>query len=76
MLPYSGRVGGGGASTLLCYVTDEQKLLQTWSKGLCAVCMGGTFQATTGFQDSDFIQKAVKIALRCILRVNSHLSGF
>ena len=36
--------------------------------------MGGTFQAAAGFQDSDFIQKATKIALRCILSVNSHLS--
>ena len=38
--------------------------------------MGGTFQATARFQDSDSFQKATKMALRCILSVNSHLSGF
>ena len=36
----------------------------------------GTFQATAGFQDSDFFQKAMKMALRSILSVISHLSGF
>ena len=38
--------------------------------------MVGTFQATAGFQDSDVFQKAIKMVLRCILSVNSHLSGF
>ena len=40
--------------------------------------MGGTFQATAGFQDLDVFQKVLnlKMALRCILSVNSHLSGF
>ena len=38
--------------------------------------MGGTFQATGGFQVSDFFQKVIKMTLRCILSVNSHLSGF
>ena len=38
--------------------------------------MDGTFQATAGFQDSDVFQKAIKMSLRCILSVNSHLSGF
>ena len=40
------------------------------------VPIGGTFQATAGFQDSDICQKAIKMAWRCILSVNSHLSGF
>ena len=38
--------------------------------------MGGTFQAAAGFQDSDILQKATNMVLRCILRANSHLSGF
>ena len=38
--------------------------------------MGGTSQATAGFQDSDFFQKAIQMALRRTLSVNSHLSGF
>ena len=38
--------------------------------------MGGTFQATAGFQDSDIFQKAVKLVFRCIVSVLSHLSGF
>ena len=37
--------------------------------------MGLFIQATAGFQDSDILQKAVKMALRCILSVNYHLSG-
>ena len=40
------------------------------------VRMGGTFQATARFQDSDIFQKAIEVALRLILSVNSHLSGF
>ena len=35
---------------------------------------GGTFQATTGFQDSDLFQKAMKMASGCTLSVTSHLS--
>ena len=35
-----------------------------------------TVQATARFQDSEIIQKTLKMALRCILSVNSHLSGF
>ena len=31
--------------------------------------MGGTFQATVGFQDSNLFQKAIKMALRCILPI-------
>ena len=40
--------------------------------------MDGTFQVTAGFQDSNIFKKAMKMALslRCILNVNSHLSGF
>ena len=38
--------------------------------------MCGTFQATVGFQESDFFQKAIKMVLRCILNVILHLSGF
>ena len=38
--------------------------------------IGGTFQAIARFQDSDISQKAIKMALRCNLSVNSHLSGF
>ena len=30
-------------------------------------CIGGTFLATAGFQDSDIFQTAIKIVLRCIL---------
>ena len=33
--------------------------------------MDGTFKATAKFQDSDFFQKAIEMALRCILHVNS-----
>ena len=33
-------------------------------------------QATAGFQDSDIFQKALKMALRCILSVNSPKLGF
>ena len=33
--------------------------------------VGVTFQATAGFQDSDIFQKAIKMAARCILSVNS-----
>ena len=33
-------------------------------------------QATTEFQDSDIFQKAIEMTFRCILSVNSHLSGF
>ena len=36
--------------------------------------MSETFQAEAGFQD--FFHKAIKMALRCILSVNSHLLGF
>ena len=35
--------------------------------------MGGTFQATAKFQDSDFFQKAVKMVFRFILSI---ISGF
>ena len=38
--------------------------------------MVGTFQVTASFQDSDIFQKATKMFLRCILIVNSDLSGF
>ena len=40
--------------------------------------MGGTFHVAARFQDSDIciIQKAIKMVLRCILSVVSHLSGF
>ena len=40
------------------------------------MCMGGTFQATVGFQDSDFFQNAVKMVWRCTFSVISYLSGF
>ena len=40
------------------------------------VCMGGTFQTTARFQDSDSFQKALKMVLRCILSVIFHLLGF
>ena len=43
---------------------------------LAAKDMGGTFKATTGFQDSDICQKAVIMVSSCILSVSSHLSGF
>ena len=36
--------------------------------------VGGAFQATAGFQDSEVFQKAMKMALKCSLSVNSHLS--
>ena len=36
----------------------------------------GLFQAAAGFQDSDIFQEAIEMVLRCILSVNSHLSGF
>lgn len=39
------------------------------------VSMGGTFQATTGFQDLESFQKAIKTELRCILSVIFYLSG-
>ena len=39
-------------------------------------CVGGTFQATAGFQDSDMFHKGIKMALRCSLSANSHLSEF
>ena len=38
--------------------------------------MGGTFQATARFQDLNIFHKAIKVVLRYILSVNSHLSGF
>ena len=39
--------------------------------------MGGTFQATAGFQDSVFVfQKAIKVVLRCILSVIFRLSEY
>ena len=38
--------------------------------------MVGTFLATARFQDSRFFQEAIEMALRCILRVIFHLSGF
>ena len=38
--------------------------------------MVGTFQATAGFQDSDFLQDTIKVVLRCTLNVISYLSGF
>ena len=37
-------------------------------------CMGGTFQARAGFQDSDIFKKAIKMALRCTFSVNSHIT--
>ena len=46
-----------------------------WS-GSRWICMGGTIQATAGFQGSDFFLKAIKMFLRCILSVISHLSNF
>ena len=39
-------------------------------------CIGGTFQTTARFQDSDFLQKAIKMVLRWILIVIFNLSGF
>ena len=39
--------------------------------------IGGTFQATAGFRDSDFFHKALKLLSRCIsLSVIFHPSGF
>ena len=35
--------------------------------------MGRTFQATDGFQDLDFFQKAMKMVWRCILSVIFYL---
>ena len=43
---------------------------------LYIVVMGGTFQATVEFLDSSIVQKLMKMALICILSVNSHCSGF
>ena len=40
------------------------------------ICMGGNFQATIGFPDSEISQKAVRLVLSCILSVSAHLSGF
>ena len=40
------------------------------------VLMGGTFQPTAGVQGSAICQKAVKMALKYIFSVISHLSGF
>ena len=39
-------------------------------------CMGGTLQASAGFQDSDFFHKGIKLVSRCILSVIFHPSGF
>ena len=47
-----------------------------WVSSQWEQCMDGTSQATAWFHDSDIFQKAVKMALGCILSVNSHLSGF
>ena len=38
--------------------------------------VGGTSQAAAGFLDSDIFQRAIKMALRCSLSTNSHISGF
>ena len=35
-----------------------------------SIVMGGTFQVTAWFQDSDIFQKAMKMALRCIWSMN------
>ena len=37
--------------------------------GVCFYCMDGTVLAIAGFQHLDFIQKAVKFLLRCMLSV-------
>ena len=50
----------------------KKKKVLLWRK----YYMGGASQATVRFQDSDIFQKAIKMALRCILGMNSHLSGF
>ena len=34
---------------------------------MCVCVMGGTFQATAGFQEADIFQRAIKMVLRCIL---------
>ena len=61
--------------TMSCYVFSMQTSVQA--------AMSGKFQATAGFQDvdddgtdDDIFQKALKMALRCILSVIFHLSGF
>ena len=38
--------------------------------------IGGTLQATDGFQDSDTFQKAIKMVFICILTMICHLPGF
>ena len=41
-----------------------------------SLIMGGTFETTAGFQDSENFQKAIEIISSCILSVISHLSRF
>ena len=65
------RWGGGGRGDHLKSFSAVLNLVQ------CAfVTLDGTCQATARWQDSDTFQKAIEMALRCILKVNSHLPGF
>ena len=54
----------------------EKKVAPEFDPLLVALCIDGTFQAAARFQDSNIFQKAIKMVLKCILSVNSHLSGF
>ena len=60
---------------LLVFEIPHEKMdLYIFSIGCLSHCyMGGAFQATARFQDSGIIQKAIKMALRLILSVNSLL---
>ena len=61
----------------MVWVLYMKPVLLAKHKSCCGcISMGGTFQATARFQDSGIFQRAIKMAFRCILSVNYHLSGF
>ena len=57
----------------VCFSSAEYFLVVVVFIAKYVKSMDETFQATAGFQDSDFFHKAVKMVLRCILSMISHL---
>ena len=61
---------------LLLHLHHYPYTSQSSAESLIKYNMGRTFLAMAQYQDRSFFQKAIKIALRCILNVILHLLGF
>ena len=72
-------VGGRGDVRLLTpksvlVFLQPYSVCKFWNQAVSYMC--GTFQATAGFQDSNSFQRAIRMGLRWVFSVISHLSGF